>query len=97
MSVRPDCPAAVLLVLDVMDEAEYGLEEQQNEDDDADNRMVTIEEVDRYGVHHPDTQPESDNVYDVCEELEDAVDEPYAAERAKSNENSANGEEDHES
>lgn len=94
MAVRPDCAAIVFLVLHVVDDTKYWLEEKQDEHDDADNGMIVVQQVVRDVVDHPNTKAERDNVRDVCEELEDAVDEPDTAEGAQADKDGASWEEE---
>lgn len=97
MTIRPDCATIVFLVLDMMHKAKDRLEEEQDEHNDADDRMVVVQQVVGNVVHHPYAKAKGDNICDVREELEDAMDEPDAAEGAKTNENGANGEKEYKS
>jgi hypothetical protein len=96
MPVGPDRTPTVLLVLEMMDEAKDRLEEQQDEDDDPDDRMISVQEVVRYIVDHPDTKTKGNDVHNVGKELEGAVDEPYAAECPQTDHNGSHWEEEDE-
>lgn len=76
-----------------MYKAKDGLEEQQDKDDGADDWVVAVKQIDRDVVHHPDSKAKSDDVYDVCKELDDAVYQPYATERSQSNHDGSDREE----
>lgn len=96
MSVRPDRAAMVLLERKVMQQPQDGLEEQQSEDDDADDGVVVADQTHRDAVNNPDADAKGRDVHEVGEDLEDAVDEPQAAERGQADEDGAHGEEDDE-
>lgn len=96
MSIRPDRAATMFLVFYVMHKPQDGLEEKKNEDDDADNGMIVVQQVVRNVIDHPHPKPESHEVRDVCEELEYAVDKPDTLEGAETDKNGAGGEEEHE-
>jgi hypothetical protein len=94
--VGPEGAARVLLELHVVDEAEKRLEEEECEDEDADDGVGVRQEVDGQVLHHPHAEAEGGCVDDVGDELEDAVDEPRAAEGAQADEDGADGEEEDE-
>ena len=96
MAIGPHSPPTVLLKLNMVDETEDRLEEQQDENDDADDGVVVVEQVHGNIVDHPDADAKRSNVDEVGEELEYAVDDPYAAEGAEADEYGTEGEEEDE-
>ncbi|KAH5519685.1 hypothetical protein HBI52_082590 [Parastagonospora nodorum] len=80
MPIRPHRPATILLILHMMHVPQNRLEEQQHKQHNADDRVVRGKQVVGYVVDHPDPQGKGNDVDDVCEELEEPVDEPGAAE-----------------
>ena len=98
MSVRPKCATLVLLVSQMVDVTHNGLEEQQSEEDEADDGMVAVKQANlgRGLLSQPNTDADRRCVHQICEELEQAVDEPCTAEGAQANEDTADWEEEDE-
>lgn len=99
MSVRPKRTTLEFLVPQVMDIAHEGLEEQDRKKNKANDGMVPGEETNlrRRLLSQPNTNSNCCRINKVGKELKQAVNEPCIAEGAEPYEDTASGEEDHES
>jgi len=73
-------------------ESEYWLEENDNEQDNADDRMVTMEKV--FFISDIDTKSKSSKIHGIGKDLERGVKPDDAREMAEPNANRASREED---
>jgi hypothetical protein len=87
----------MFLELGMVDKSENGLEKQQTEHNNPNNRMVMIDQLSGNAVDDPYPQAEGTGVDDVREDLEQTVNEPDSRERTETDEDGSHREEDYES
>lgn len=92
VSIAPYNPSAMLLEHDMVQEAQNRLEEKQNEQDNADDRMGLARDTDMR--RHVDTNTERSNVKQVCECLYRSMNEPESSKVPKANQDCADWEEE---
>ena len=71
----------------MVNEAEYGLEEQQDQHDHSNDRVPVRHYV--QVRRHPNTDAEGADIEKVYQHLENTMNEPQAAERSKSDEDAS--------
>lgn len=94
MSIGPERAALILFISQVVNVTHNRLKKQQGEKDEANDGMIAVQQANlcRRLLGEPYANPNRRCIHEVCEELEQAVDQPGTTEGTQADQDTANGE-----